>query len=591
MTAEVSRPDRGRSKTRLTPVFVWSVWLLMTVAGLTYVVVYGRNVPSLDEWDMVPTVTGVQPVTWEWLWSQHNEHRIPVARLIMLGLYRRAMDFRAGMVFNVLLMAVTTAWLLRSVAKLRGRTEWMDVFLPLVALNLGQGLNFIWGWQIEFFVSTALMLVMLVVVSRSAVVRRRGILVIGGVTVLLAGSGAHGLVPIPAIVGWAICVAWLSPRYEPDSGRVNERVVALAMVVAVIGVALVASYLIGYENVPHHPTSPGIKATVLTAIQAVTMSFGAGVRDSWPVSGGMVLAIVGATIGKLVYVFWRNPAERVRVWGLACFISAIDGLAAALGLGRNGFEPRYVTLLFPILCGCYFVWSIGGEDRLSRGMRTALATGALLLLWPNTRYGLDYGKNSSSQLMTFEREMAEGVPSSQLIARHWRFLHPAHGLLADYMPMLRSARWGEFVKLRSDPIAERITIPPEQWKVSGGTREGHFIRHDGKAVIDVKLPAGTRLAGVALKYDYQNTQKRQPFVRVEWRREGQEFGDWDRWYHFGPTGDRANWERISFTRLTDPDPTLRCWIWDEVTELRILPDYWSGRFELKELILTIPKAE
>src|ERR687891_1302134 len=86
--------------------FVWALWSAMSVAALLFVARYASNVPSWDDWDMVPTLTGNQPVTWNWLWSQHNEHRVPLPRLIFLGLNRLALvDMRVTMYFDILLMA------------------------------------------------------------------------------------------------------------------------------------------------------------------------------------------------------------------------------------------------------------------------------------------------------------------------------------------------------------------------------------------------------------------------------------------------------------------------------------------------------
>ena len=50
-------------------------------------------------------------MTVSWLWSQHNEHRIPLPRLLMLGIYRLKPDFRVPMFVNVFLMAVLSALL------------------------------------------------------------------------------------------------------------------------------------------------------------------------------------------------------------------------------------------------------------------------------------------------------------------------------------------------------------------------------------------------------------------------------------------------------------------------------------------------
>ena len=69
--------------------------------GAALVARFGSNVPSWDEWDMVPTLTGEQPVSAEWLWSQHNEHRVPLPRLVLLAVnLLGGPDFRIAQVLN-----------------------------------------------------------------------------------------------------------------------------------------------------------------------------------------------------------------------------------------------------------------------------------------------------------------------------------------------------------------------------------------------------------------------------------------------------------------------------------------------------------
>src|SRR5262249_15865170 len=76
------RPERG------APGFVWGVWALMLLAGLALVRAFGQDVPFYDEWNMVAVLTGERPVDAAWLWSEHNGHRIPLPRLLLLALYR-----------------------------------------------------------------------------------------------------------------------------------------------------------------------------------------------------------------------------------------------------------------------------------------------------------------------------------------------------------------------------------------------------------------------------------------------------------------------------------------------------------------------
>ena len=94
----------------------------MLAAACAFVLRFGTNVPSWDDWDMVPTLTGEQPVTAFWLWSQHNEHRVPLPRLIMLALNKlTVVDFRVDMLFDALLLAALAGGMILVAQSLRGR--------------------------------------------------------------------------------------------------------------------------------------------------------------------------------------------------------------------------------------------------------------------------------------------------------------------------------------------------------------------------------------------------------------------------------------------------------------------------------------
>src|SRR5690349_14816272 len=81
--------------------FVAVLAAIMSLALLFFVYRHGDNVPYFDDWLIVPVVTKHEPVTLSWLWSQKNEHRMPIQKLLLLGLYRiSACDFRSGMYYS-----------------------------------------------------------------------------------------------------------------------------------------------------------------------------------------------------------------------------------------------------------------------------------------------------------------------------------------------------------------------------------------------------------------------------------------------------------------------------------------------------------
>src|SRR5262249_27971577 len=128
--------------------------------------------------------------------------------------------------------------------------------------------------------------------------------------------------------------------------------------------------------------------------------------------------------------------ERHRALGLFFFLGAMASLALALGLGRYGFEPRYITLSVPVMCCVYFVWQLYGPPRARVPVQAALPAAPCLALWPNTEFATAYATDLRSRLGEFEREMESGVPCHVLIRRHAPYLHIHQEVLVDYLPLL-----------------------------------------------------------------------------------------------------------------------------------------------------------
>src|SRR5919198_6761121 len=121
----------NRSRVPSGAAIAWAAWAAALLAALLFVWRFGSNVPSWDDWDMIPVLTHRQPVTWDWLWSQHNEHRVPLPRLVFLGLDRLfGVDMRVTMYFDVLLMAAVAAGGVIEADRLRGGARGGGGFFP-----------------------------------------------------------------------------------------------------------------------------------------------------------------------------------------------------------------------------------------------------------------------------------------------------------------------------------------------------------------------------------------------------------------------------------------------------------------------------
>src|SRR4051794_8318269 len=94
-----------RVSSRPVALLVWGTWALMTLAALVQLIRYGHNVPFAEDWTVVPFAHGREPISLSWLWSQNNEHRVPLPRLLLVALFRWTSDYRAGMFFNLAALA------------------------------------------------------------------------------------------------------------------------------------------------------------------------------------------------------------------------------------------------------------------------------------------------------------------------------------------------------------------------------------------------------------------------------------------------------------------------------------------------------
>ena len=346
-----------------TPLFVWGVWAIMVLVALSFVVKYGTNLPAGDEWGYVPYITGEQPVTAEVLWAQHNEHRMPLPKILSLILHRLThCDFRAGMVLNVIALGALAFAMIRVTKKLRRSMRYTDAFLPLALLQLGQSENLLWGFQVVFVTAAILASVFLLIIVRHPTrLGLRSSVLAGTCLLLLPLCGAQGVSLVPSLALWLGSAALL----HIASGRSNDkRPSVLMLTFSIISISIVALYLRGYNQPSYHPVCPSLWAGLKTSLEFMSASFGPKTARFWPHAGWAMLGLLLSSGGLLMVAWWRRPQERFRVLGLLGFLGAMVSLSLAVGWGRSGLGPvsgfasRYVTLAVPLLCCVYFIWEI-----------------------------------------------------------------------------------------------------------------------------------------------------------------------------------------------------------------------------------------
>ena len=444
--------------------FVWGVWALMLAVVLACIARYAHDIPLAEDWNMVAALTGHEPNLARWLWQQNNEHRLPAPRLVYLVLLEASGgDFRVGMVANTLIMAAVAAAMIRTARRLRGdRTSVTDAFFPLALLHLGHWENLVWGWQLQFVLSTALVCTLLLVVVRDASppLAPGRALVAALALLVLPLCGANGLIFALAMAPWGLWVGVRQGRRRGDAAagaRAGEawagRVLAAASVLAVL---LVGLYFVGYERPSWVPPNPGRRASLETALHFAAMALGPFASRAWQwIALGVVALLlpVGVLVARAA---WRERGpERDRALGLFFFGGGTLVLTLAMGWGRaasvptQGMPDRYALLATPALCAAYFVALLYAPRVAARAVQWTLLAALAAVLPGNVREGLSWRDWYVSGASAVERDIAAGVPRLELARRHRQYLlHWNESMLADRIAMLRAAGTGPFHRAR-----------------------------------------------------------------------------------------------------------------------------------------------
>jgi hypothetical protein len=564
----------------------------MVLADLAFVFTYASYVPYMDDWEWVPAVTGNQPVDLPWLWAQVNDHRLPLAKLLLVGLYTLADgDFRVGLYANVVCLAVLSLLMIWVAGSLRGRTSYLDVIFPLALLNIDQEIIFL-GLGVNTVPAMVLAGFMLLVIVRRGTRMTLGTVVLaGGCVLLLALIGTIGLALVPALALWLGYVGAVCWRSVQPGGKRNGLV---AWGFAAAGLVLVPLYFVDFTPYDQAPPSPGVWAALRTTLEYLSMSVGqAGHLGPSPASpplvGIGVFALCLVSLAPLVRAWRTQPPERPRVLGLLSFLLAMGSLAFGIGLARSGgglgagYAPRYVLLATPVVYCLYLVWETYGASRL---VPLGLLAGLCALFPLNVRETLQRGRIHGRRMDDVERAIEAREPPAHLATVHGGFLYdqvPADRI-ARYLDMLRRARIGPFRDLPEyqppepdddDPVPVKVASAVAHdmtWHGGTGT-----VRGTGSYLL-FRLARSQSVRAVRIEYSCEGAAG-PAFAELFWRRSVQ--------------NDFSGGKRHARVALkTAPgEHTETVVVNDTIDEFRVHPSDKPCVFKLTEIVLLTPAAE
>lgn len=307
------------------------------------------NVPFWDQWQFTETLALAREgrLSLADLWAPHNEHRIPLARILLLDLARVSdWDVRWELGLNLLLAAGTLGLLIhvlrRTVGTVApGAVPWIVLCAAVLLFSPAQWEGFVWGWTAQIF-----LVQLAAALLAASVLHARGRW--GDLALQLVATAAGALSYGAGLA--LLAIAPLAALFGPGPGTRRRRL-AQAGIASAFGLLLALAYAHGNPG----PAEDGVELTGSTTWRGfagfVLGWIGAGTGTHLPaVALGLGIAGVASFAACAAWIACRAPELRraLAPW-LALGIFALGAAVLTAG-GRLGYGyeqaliPRYVTL-------------------------------------------------------------------------------------------------------------------------------------------------------------------------------------------------------------------------------------------------------
>lgn len=332
---------------------VASLLSAIALTGRTYM-----PCPFWDEWVFVNAVAeGRGLLSWDWLWSQHNEHRLLITRLLILADLRlfggkNISLFVEMYVIQVLHLAAICYALERFTTFPRYLKRTLQGVFAFCLFHLNQAENLTWAFQVSFVLAFSLATFAFLAIAFFERMRRPlPAMVAIGLTPLLAGLNvAGGLLIGPA----AICFALFR--------RLPARYIVL---VGVLFLAGALAYVAGYKSPdPNHTPAEAISHPKNLFVYVLTY-FGASWTRLLPHKERITCFLSLVSFAVLSALTLRRRAQTSAFeWFCLAECAFTIALAVLTGLARlrygvgQAYAGRYQTpamLYWASLCALFLI--------------------------------------------------------------------------------------------------------------------------------------------------------------------------------------------------------------------------------------------
>lgn len=427
----------------------WAVLLFPAAVVLALILRYGVNLPYWDQWELLDTLIAARDgiMRWDLLVAQHNEHRMPFPKAIMLAAalltgWNTRVELIIGFLISLGTLGMVAALMRPTLNRLHPlAATWATAAMSGLLFSLAQWENWLWGWQIQWFL-TVLALVSAVAFATWSLSNDRPWLYVGAAAI--ATTVGQFALASGALI-WAVTLPIFA--VHRDRNRIIPIWIACAVLVCI-------AYFADYQRPPHHP-SPLLALDNLHLTLSYVVMYLSGPLGRDPVTAATIgyaigIAFVACSLGAAVR--HRQDLREVVPWVALGTFAIANAVLTAVGRVAFGVEQalmsRYVTiaLLLPIATLMLSLLTLGprsGSRRWNIGLSIWLV-GATALMGATVLgdyYGLAGFRKLHSDLVNGRacvRNITEATDDCL------RTVYPHPDYLRDRVRALAASGWSGF---------------------------------------------------------------------------------------------------------------------------------------------------
>lgn len=428
-------------------IYLYGILLLAPILLSFLIYKYAVNVPFFDQYELIPLFQKIHNGTLSFsdLWMQHNEHRIifpSIMQLILAGITQ--WNIRLEIAYNFIVACIGYIGLLLMLRTYKFNNKYIHLailfFISLLFFTPAQWENWLWGWQLEWFLCVTMAIFTYYFISKYDYVGSIKYLIYAAISSIIAafslGSGI--LVPIAGLIQLILLKNKLK-------SKVNIMWILLTAIIT-------AAYYYNYK-IPNG--APSLTAVFHKPIEAVTFFLAYIGR---PVaSEGQAAVIIGATF-LISYLFLIVFLYKHRKLGKYSSLIALSLLALMAGaittIGRLGFgiasglSSRYTTFSVLFLISVIFIVMHLINDNVNFLIKKRYCSMAslflLVVMTPliiNSYYtGIQEMKKKSIESSNIYSCSREDNPTDQCL----RAIYPDLKTSKSRLDYLKSIHWGGY---------------------------------------------------------------------------------------------------------------------------------------------------